>query len=132
MPLFRCTAPQSCECYSYRPSYVEFVLKQVSNFHLRMAEPAENREPWPNTRQAYELGEAIGIGATATVYKVLLSVHSGDFNFQAMCIPRNEKCAIKCINLEKCQTSVDELSHEISVINFCLLSKFVLPGHVPM
>ncbi|MCP9262771.1 STE20/SPS1-related proline-alanine-rich protein kinase [Dirofilaria immitis] len=61
---------------------------------------------WPNKKEDYVLQDSIGIGATATVYK-------------ALCVPRNELCAIKCINLEKCQTSVDELFHEINVNETC-------------
>lgn len=70
------------------------------------APPNTTTQYWPNKPAAYKVGDCIGNGATAHVYR-------------AYCVPRSEPCAIKMVYLDRNRTSMERAQKEIQAMAMC-------------
>ncbi|KAJ7515778.1 hypothetical protein O6H91_22G027500 [Diphasiastrum complanatum] len=62
------------------------------------------KKVYPTVASDYELLEVVGHGASATVYR-------------AKCVPFNEEVGIKCVDLEKCNTNLDDIRRETKTMS---------------
>ncbi|CAN6481116.1 unnamed protein product [Victoria cruziana] len=69
-----------------------------------MGKPVSGRKSYPASPTDYQLMEEVGDGASATVYR-------------AICIPFNEVVAVKCLDLDRCNSNLDDMRREAQTMS---------------